>query len=297
MKKIFFFCIVLITLAIPALIAISPAQSAQPDEDPGSYAPIPAADAILAATIQISVYPAAQTSDQTTGYVETIYERGLATLVQINDGIILISHDHWSDLENIGRVEFRDAAGELLVEINGADFTSLIRYRDEGTMLLTAPLQLHPQYQALLASRSGGDQRHTAAVPMFRGESVQVGQVVTIAYRSGEGRSQVDLLPASIIEIADIDGISTFRLQSLDGTPILPGDSGGGIWLDGHLVGNMWLSEWVYDWRIWTWDSLEPVIKRLDTSQAALLPVEQIFSLASQPENLAEELPVAGFQD
>jgi hypothetical protein len=67
--------------------------------------------------------------------------------------------------------------------------------------------------------------------------------------------------------------------------------------LDGELVGNMWLSEWVYDWRIWTWDSLEPKIQRLATSQSAQIPVEQIFSPASQPENLVEALPTAGFQD
>jgi hypothetical protein len=298
MKKVLFFCIVLITITIPALTSITPAQSAQPSENPGSYTPIPAAEDILSATIQISIFPAAENSASSANSTGAVYERGLATLVQRDSSFFLVSHDHWTNLEQAGRVEFRDAASELLVELTGAEFNSLIRYQDQGTMLLTAPLQLHPQYQALLASRSEGDSRRpVAAVPLRRVGAVQVGQVVTIAYRSGEGRNQVALLPATIIEIANFDGKPSIRLQSLDGTPILPGDSGGGIWLDGELVGNMWLSEWVYDWRIWTWDSLEPKIQRLATSQSAQIPVEQIFSLASQPENLVEALPTAGFQD
>jgi hypothetical protein len=298
MKKVLFFCIILITITIPALTAITPAQSAQPSENPGSYTPIPAAEVVLSATIQLSIFPAAENSASSTNAIGTVYERGLATLVQNHNDIFLVSHDHWTDLEQAGRVEFRDAAGELLVELTGAEFNSLIRYQDEGTMLLTAPLQLHPQYQALMASRSGADQRRlAAALPLRHSEDVQVGQVVTIAYRSGEARNQVALLPATIIEIDEIDGKPSIRLHSLDGTPILPGDSGGGIWQDGQLVGNMWLSEWVYDWRIWTWDSLEPKIKRLATSQAAQLPIEQIISIASQPEDLDGDLLAAGFQD
>jgi hypothetical protein len=65
---------------------------------------------------------------------------------------------------------------------------------------------------------------------------------------------------------------SAFRLQSLDGTVLLPGDSGGGVWLDGKLVGNMWLSEKDYDWRIWTWKSTQPATRYVGTSIAAQLP-------------------------
>jgi hypothetical protein len=35
-------------------------------------------------------------------------------------------------------------------------------------------------------------------------------------------------------------GLPTYRLRSIDGKPIRGGDSGGGIWHAGQLVGNLW---------------------------------------------------------
>jgi hypothetical protein len=35
-------------------------------------------------------------------------------------------------------------------------------------------------------------------------------------------------------------GLPSLMLRRVNGKAIEPGDSGGGIWLDGRLVGNMW---------------------------------------------------------
>jgi hypothetical protein len=231
------------------------------------------APGILAASLQIYAFPANQLSENG----EMVVERGLGSLIQAGSETLIITHDHWDGLEETGKVQFLDAGGKLLVEVSGDEFRGLIRYHDGGTLLLSTPPEIRPEYQALLAARSNGK----ANDPITAGQlgdaaSVQVGALVTVAYRSGEGRNRVSLMPARVIEIIEMEGKAALKLQSMDGAVILPGDSGGGIWLDGRLVGNMWLTEWVYDWRIWTWSSFKPEIKRLDTSRAAQLPLDAV---------------------
>ncbi len=41
-------------------------------------------------------------------------------------------------------------------------------------------------------------------------------------------------------ETAEYQGQTSYILQSSEGTVVVPGNSGGGIWFDGRLVGNMW---------------------------------------------------------
>lgn len=229
---------------------------------------------ILAATLQMVAFYDDQ-PENSQANILSIYECGLGTLVQVGNETLIVSHDHWNSLQEITRVQFQDVDGRLLAEISGNEFRQLIRYRDGGTMLLSIPPEIHPAYLAFLASRSS--QKETR--PILPGEPgdqqiLQVGQIVAIAYRTGEGRNQVGLLPATIVDLSDEYGVVTFKLQSLDGTVILPGDSGGGIWLDGKLVGNMYLTEWVYDWRFWKWDALKPSQQYLDTSNAAQLPAD-----------------------
>ena len=226
-------------------------------------------DSILAATIQIIAFPAQQPDENG----QTVYERGLASLIQVENEIILVSHDHWNFLADIARVQFLDADSSLLAEITGEEFRSLIRYHDQGSLLLSTPVELNPAYLALLASRSGQPAaHHIVAGRLAEPQALQVGQIVSIAYRVGENRSQVGTKQAAVIELSDAEGLPAIRLQSLDGSVILPGDSGGGIWLDGRLVGNMWMSERVSTQGIMTLISSQPSTKYLDTSIAAQLP-------------------------
>jgi hypothetical protein len=269
MNKTFIFTSTII-LAVAIFFAsnVLPAQSANVNATSTSGMNIENAQSILASTLQIIIFSVdAADSDQ------EVYERGIASLVEINDQIVLVSHDHWNFVEDAPKVEFRDVEGKLLAEINGNDFRSLIIYRDEGTMLLSQPVVLTAAYQSLMASRSNGK----AASQLNPGQmgdpqSLKVGDSVTVAYRIGENRSQVSVLAATVIEVGELNGVASFRLQSLDGTVLQNGDSGGGVWLDGKLVGNMWLSEKANDYRIWIWKSTQPATKFVDTSVAAQLP-------------------------
>jgi hypothetical protein len=265
-----FFSLILAVIAINLACNCLPAETVQAEnvsEQPSTAVNSPA---ILAATVQIYVFPAGHPSENG----EMMVERGLGSLIQLGGETLIVTHDHWDSLQEAGKVQFLDAGGKLLVEVGGDEFRGLIRYQDGGTMILTTPPEIRPAYQALLAARSNGKET-TSVTPGQMGDtaSVQVGAVVTVAYRTGEGRRQVSLMSARIVEMMEMDGKAALKLQSLDGQVILPGDSGGGIWLDGKLVGNMWLTEWVYDWRIWTWKTLKPEIKHLDTSRAAQLPL------------------------
>jgi len=104
---------------------------------------------ILEATIQIYLFPSESLEalgvDQhqislndalTRTDVEYRYELGLGTLVSHHGEIILITHDHWGALDNLGMVQFRNAAGDPLLELDGVAFKDMIRYQDGGTMIL-----------------------------------------------------------------------------------------------------------------------------------------------------------------
>ena len=197
-------------------------------------------NAVLAATIQIIVFPVNQPDEN----LQTVYERGLASFIQLESETILVTHDHWNFLAETNRVQFLDVENNLLAEITGQEFRRLIRYHDQGSLLLSTPVEIDPAYLSLLASRSSQNPAHIIRPgKLAEPQALQVGQIVTIAYRVGENRSQVGTKQAAVIELFEVQGLPAVRLQSQDGSVILPGDSGGGIWLDGQLAANMWLSE------------------------------------------------------
>jgi hypothetical protein len=279
-----FFSLILIVICISLGIKSPPPQTAQAANNPEEPSPAIDAPSILAATVQIYVFPAVEPSENG----EMVVERGLGSLIQAGSETLIITHDHWDGLEETSKMQFLDAGGKLLVEVSGDEFRGLIRYHDGGTLLLSTPPEIRPEYQALLAARSNGKVNDPiTAGQLGDATSVQVGALVTVAYRSGEGRNRVSLMPARVIEIIEMEGKAALKLQSQDGEVILPGDSGGGIWLDGRLVANMWLTEWVYDWRIWTWSSFKPEIKRLDTSRAAQLPLDAVQGALHPQETTA----------
>ena len=63
-----------------------------------------------------------------------------------------------------------------------------------------------------------------------------------VVYRENPAREMATILQAVIEEIITYKGLPAYRLRSLDGQPIQPGDSGGGIWFNGVLVGNNWVT-------------------------------------------------------
>jgi hypothetical protein len=63
-----------------------------------------------------------------------------------------------------------------------------------------------------------------------------------VAFRQSGDRRRVDILDAEVVSLGSFQGLPTVNLRSLSGQPITPGDSGGGVWHEGKLVGNSWMT-------------------------------------------------------
>lgn len=222
---------------------------------PRTPAPRPAAAAeaaILASTLQIAMYEYAQEP----GGPEP-GSRGLGTLVTDGGETVIVTHDHWAHLTpNLHEVEIRDAAGHLLLTLDAAAFRALIAYHDGGTMVLRAPAGL----DGLVAAELG--------------EPAAKGDAVWFARRDPRsGRVATEVVAAAVTAVESAAQPATVRLRNLDGSAIVPGDSGGGVWADGRLVGNLWAAALTKERTFWSdWfggDQAEPS----DTAIAALHPL------------------------
>jgi hypothetical protein len=235
---------------------------------------------ILNATVQITILPPRSEADLSTDasqehVIETVAERGLGTLVALPSEIVILTHNHWKFLAQPRKVQFSNALGELLLEIDGQAFLDLIRYRDAGTIVLSAPVELRPDYVSVLAARAKINLSLLPTATAFGDASaLRVGDQVHIPHQSKGDPTRISILTAVVEGLISENGLPAVQLRSLDGEVIIQGDSGGGIWLNGSPVGNMWKSQYVSDWRAWTFGLLEPKIQNTDTSYAAVLPVE-----------------------
>jgi hypothetical protein len=219
----------------------------------------------LAATVQIVMFGQA-TANQTT----VSAARGLGTLVHHGTQTLIVTHDHWGDvMANTDQVEFRDAHYGLLLTLDGTRFRHLISYRDEGTMILTAPAEL-PLDQATFLNQG----------------VVQPGNVVTVARRHQEpdGRIIIETMPATITAVEQRQERPIYILRSLDGQAIVHGDSGGGVWWNGRLIGNTWGTEMLTGWRLGNW-SINADATTTDISITAQFP-----QLSPQGEAVADLL-------
>jgi hypothetical protein len=191
---------------------------------------LPTAGVLLKATVQINLYaPLGENSR------EKLYATGLGTLILAGGERLIITHDHWGPvLDGVTKARFGSADNQVLLELDGPAFLALIRYRDGGTMVLAAPEILVirrpslPRLQPVVA----GD-----------GATVQPGDIVTVAYRlPADARQSVSTFEALVLSLQIKEGQPVWRLQSTHGEQVISGDSGGGIWKDGRLVGNLWAS-------------------------------------------------------
>jgi hypothetical protein len=154
---------------------------------------------------------------------------GLGSLIEEQGEVFIVTHNHWGELlQNFTKIEFRDAENGLLASMLGFEFKKLIRSQDAGTMILRAPEEIMP-LRSQAATRGDAD-------PLRPGDHVQV------AFRQRGDRQQVDVLDAEVVSIGSYQGLPTVNLRSLNGQPITPGDSGGGVWHAGKLVGNSWMT-------------------------------------------------------
>jgi hypothetical protein len=169
---------------------------------------------ILSATVQILVFP-----------VEGIeYERGIGTLFSYGSGTFILTHNHWSMLTISAKVEFRSDKNQPLLTISGAEFLELVDYRDRGSIIIKAP-------SALLSQ---------GAVTISDFPDLTEGEELTLVHRNRNDHNQLELMTVKVVRVITDKGTSTYNIIPLNQAEIIPGDSGGGLWRAGQLVGNMW---------------------------------------------------------
>jgi hypothetical protein len=164
-----------------------------------------------------------------------VIAEGLGTLATADNGdLLIITHDHWSLLDSLlGTAQILDGRGQLLTEMPLWAFRDLIQYRDGATMLLSWP-------EGLAISRSAD--RADALARLTERSSVAVGDVVSLAHRQPGGQMGVSVTQAVVESVGENKGRPVLRLDCARGTVIAGGDSGGGVWHQGTVVGNLWMT-------------------------------------------------------
>jgi hypothetical protein len=153
---------------------------------------------------------------------------GIGTLIQFQGETLLVTHNHWSLIEDATIVRFFDADNLLIKTIIGKEFRTMIAYLNPGTMILRPP-------QELLA--------YSTPVNVGNYSQVSIGDMVEVVYRDIPSGGQAAIQQAFVEKITTYQDLPVYRLRSLDGRNIQPGDSGGGIWFKSELVGNNWMVE------------------------------------------------------
>jgi len=187
---------------------------------------------ILDATVQITLY--APILDETgqpkltevNGQHQMQYTvgDGLGTLINRNGQVVIVTHDHWTLVERMTKATIADVRGEVLLTVTAVQFQQMIQYRDGGTMIL-----------ALENSLPG------TAITNAAETINEADDVLLLAYRQ-PGTMQVDVVPMMIDEMKLYHGRQSFYLRSLHNEAVVGGNSGGGLFVNGELVGNMWIT-------------------------------------------------------
>jgi len=187
---------------------------------------------------------------------------GLGTVVDHAGHSLIITHDHWQHpMSELALVEFRDVENGLLLELDGQLFCQLIRHQDGGTMIIETPLELKQTNTDISLDLPGN------------GRALSVGDVVQLTHQvSGDG-SEIAILEARVESIIIEQGIPAYNLRTLDGHPIIHGDSGGGMWLNGQLVGNLWSTQIQTGWKLFGIWSIKFDPNTTDMCTAAGLPI------------------------
>ncbi len=231
MKKGIVYSGAIITIAVVLLSACGGPVQVQDQVE--AVAISESAKQILDATISITLH---MTNPENPA--EYLSARGLSTVLATEDGNVLVTHDHWGGvLDNLefARIWTRD--NELLQELSAEGFRELIQYRDGGTLILSAPEGLIPDQLPTLNNPAALPAIVPAAV---ESESLPVGTSVTVVVRRPDSPHRVEIVEAVVEAVENEDGPASLTLRNLNGKQIEPGDSGGGIWLNGKLVGNLW---------------------------------------------------------
>lgn len=198
--------------------------------------PIPAPnsqveDELLERTVQIKMYsplpaeePMSKPESDPQQYLVT---HGLGSLVVWQGKYVVVTHNHWGDgLNQAEYVQIYDWQDKLLRTMGKDKFMSLILYSDPGTLVIYDPTATW-----VSAGHLGDEQ------------SVVAGDIVTIAHQDLVNPGKVDLMQAEVVGLQNSDGLTVLGVVVMDNGKIIGGDSGGGVWMDGELIGNTWAVE------------------------------------------------------
>jgi hypothetical protein len=146
--------------------------------------------------------------------------RGLGTIVTSGEGAFIVTSDHFDQLE-------APTADITITSFNGQSvmlslpaFQSLVRYQGHDTIVLTAPPGL------------------PKGVTPGNGDQVQPGTEVQVVHWH-QGTKELSVIAATVEAWIDYQGNPSFQLRNLNGKLIEPGNSGGGVWFQGRLVGSI----------------------------------------------------------
>lgn len=93
---------------------------------------------------------------------------------------------------------------------------------------------------------------------------------------------EVTLMLAEVESSTVIRGLPVYQIRSLEGRAVHRGDSGGGIWHDGKLVGNLWYTTMAEPESFSLFSSNgsdQAELEVTDKSYAARYPVDQLIAV------------------
>jgi hypothetical protein len=204
---------------------------------------------VLEATIQIHLFPNDALDALGVGQgrlslnealsiaeVEYRHEIGLGTLVNHYGEIMLVTHDHWGCLDNLGAVLFRNAVGDPLLELDGDTFKDQIRYQDGGTMILGRSISgdQSDYLSAMISISKTKYNRRISPTEFGDDEPITKGKTLIIVRQGRKGSKGVDLMQVTVVSIGERWGQLVYKLRCVQGGDIMPGDSGGGLWFKGR---------------------------------------------------------------
>ncbi len=143
---------------------------------------------------------------------------GLGTLVVVDGRTLVVTHDHYSEIDAaVAEAIVTDYSGrEVALPI--AEFRKLIRYRNNGIIVLEAPSGLPP------------------GAPLGDGVAIEAGSVARLVHRDPATHA-LSVVEAVVETWITYQGIPSYTLRNVNGEVVAPGNSGGGVWAGGRLVG------------------------------------------------------------
>jgi hypothetical protein len=166
--------------------------------------------------------------------VDRMDGNALGSVVKLEGQTVVITHNHWAPLLDATSTITLSAADHTpIATMTGQQLYAAILDQDAGTIIFQAPKAMLDYLQ----------NAHIALPEAVVGQALAPGSVVWSVFFSGKVGEELGVRPIMVEKGKEDQQPPVYRLRSLDEKPNQTGDSGGGIWYEGRLVGNMWAIE------------------------------------------------------